>query len=365
MVGIVAGALVGVVVLSGIVGYFFRQKCSKDKDEDDAAHFYDGSENPFGTVNSAYGNQSRGDMRRESQMLADGMDDGMDGNSIHQMSELGHNNGPVGMGMYNGGMPQDPYSNVNAIPVGGIMGAGGAGAAAAAGAYGLNRADTSVSGGHGMPMSGSNGNLPGLSRNDTMNPRPPTMIQRHYAAQQQMAMNNSGPPPMPSFQPGQVVDPSTYYPSNQLNQAGPYPSFQPAGGPAALSHQSSMRNGPGGNLARNGTLSNEGHGNMDEYPARSGTPEYNNPQQYFHQAHDSFSSQTVPFGESPDRRMNDAPMPDYASQATTLPGYPNPYARDTSQMVEGNARAKRTLSVRNGGLDDGGDNVRNSVYGGM
>lgn len=85
----------------------------------------------------------------------------------------------------------------------------------------------------------------------------------------------------------------------------------------------------------------------------------------FHQAHDSFSSQNVPFGDSPDRRMN-VPA-DYASQTSSLPPYSNPYARDTSGMVEGGARAKRTLSVRNGGLDDvnGGDNLRDSVYGGM
>lgn len=216
------------VVLSGIIGYVFRTRCKNDKDDE-----FEG-ENPFGDLDGAYGaNQTRGEMRRDSQLLPD-----EDDASIHQMSEMGH------------------YAT--AAPV---MAAGaGMGAAAA---YGLNRAPTSAS------------NLPGLARSDTVNPRPPTMIQRHYAA-----MNNQPAAPMPSFQPGQIVNPGQYYPSAQMNQAGPYPNFSAgagagvgaAAGAAGMRDRAASPENAYGHHQQQHSLDNG-------IPMRSGTPEYQNPQQ--------------------------------------------------------------------------------------
>lgn len=302
--GIVAGALVGVVVLSGIVGYFFRTKCSNKNDADD----YDG-ENPFGTIDNAYGSsgQSRAELRRDSQLLADGADDA----SIHQMSELGHGS-------------SSGYAMV-----------GGAGAAAA-GAYGLNRANTTMT-----------NTPPGLQRADTVTPRPPTMIQRHYA---NMAAHQ------PQFQPGQIVQPGQYYSTNPSNQSGPYPSFPPgmmAAGAAAA--------GAGYGHSRGYSSEQQQYGDMP--PQRSGTPEHQNVQQYFHQAHDSYSS-------TANATMGAGTMPGGGGAAGANPFESQQGATARQQAGDGmdsQTRARRTLSVRNGGLDDPseGGAVRDSVYGGM
>jgi len=315
-VGIVAGALVGVVVLSGIVGYFFRTKCSNKNDDD-----YDG-ENPFGTIDNAYGaNQSRGEMRRDSQLLAD--DD-----SIHQMSEMGHNsnNGHGGYAM-----------------------AGAAAAAGGAAAYGLNRANTTMTN---AP--------PGLQRADTVTPRPPTMIQRHYA---NMAAHTNNPMPNgQSFQPGQIVNPGGYYPSSQINQSGPYPSFPPGGGQAAAAGAAGA--GYGHSRGFSNDQQQQGYASQD-LPVRSGTPEYNNPQQYFHQAHDSYSSMANASGAAAGSANN--PFGSSNNLSGAAAGYGQAGAASSTARQPGmdsQTRARRTLSVRNGGLDDP-EGVRDSVYGGM
>lgn len=325
---------------------------------------------------------SRSELRRDSQLLAD------EGDSIHQMSELGH-----GMGGMGG------YGN-NAAPIG-AMGAG----AAAAGAYALHRGDSTGQ--------NNNANLPGLQRGDTMNPRPPTMIQRHYAQQQQQQQSV---PQMPSFQPGQIV-----YPSAQINQSGPYPTFPnnngnngiPIGGVFPSSGNSNNGHGGGGDLNRNQSYreqypsnamnggdyqygdNNDYTDNMQQQQQRSGTPEYANPQQYFHQASDSFGSGVgvaSPFDDgnaSPARNamqgqqgqgqqyqqhhqynnsMNaryDAALHNNGGPSETLYADNQPYTsggRDGA--MKGSERAKRTLSVRNGGAIDE-EGPRDSVYGGM
>lgn len=379
------------VVLSGIVGYVFRTKCSNKNDEDD----FDG-ENPFGSMDhdGGFGHRtgaSRSELRRDSQLLAD------EGDSIHQMSELGHGMG--GMGGMGGG-----YGN-NAAPIG-AMGAG----AAAAGAYALHRGDSTGQ---------NSNNLPGLQRGDTMNPRPPTMIQRHYAAQQHQQQQQSVPH-MPSFQPGQIV-----YPSAQINQSGPYPTFPNNNGNAAVpiggvfpssgnSNNGHGGGGGGGNLNRNQSYreqypTNAMNGNGDyqygdnnnDYAdnimqqQRSGTPEYANPQQYFHQASDSFGSGvgvSSPFDDgnaSPARnamqqgqgqqyqhhnhQYNNSMNARYDAALNNNNNGPSealyadnqPYSsggRDGA--MKGSERAKRTLSVRNGGAIDE-EGPRDSVYGGM
>lgn len=344
-----AGALVGVVVLSGIIGYFFRTKCRNSKDEDYIDNDYDGT-NPFGSIDNAYGgNGSRGDLRRDSHLLMDD-DDGQ--NSVHQMSELGHDrvfvggdSGMAGSGIY-----------ANAAPV--MAGV----AAGAAGAYALNRSPTSTS------------PLPGLARADTVNPRPPTMIQRHYAHQQ--AQGLQGPPPaMPSFQPGQIVNAGAYFPSNQSNQSGPYPSFPPTSIPVG----GYVQRGPSTrDISQLRTISPENtmYANVSasatsELPHRSGTPEFSNPQQYFHSLQDSdVGNSAVP---SPAR---DLPMPGQASMygdhgaASGSQGYG---ASDVLESYSGTPAGQngrhsdeqaKTLIVRNGNVHDI-DIVRDSVYGGM
>jgi len=301
------------------------------------------------------GAPSRSELRRDSQLLADESD------SIHQMSELGH-----GVGSYG-----------NAAPI--AMGAG-----AAAGAYALNR---------GNSTGNNNQNLPGLQRNDTMNPRPPTMIGRHYAAQAQQ-----GPPPMPSFQPGQIVYPAGH------NQSGPYPAFGggvPVGGVFPSSGSSNGHH----DLNRNPTYreqypsnannigdyyQQQDNGYEQQQPQRSGTPEHANPQQYFHQASDSFGSGIG--NPSPFDDMNASPARNQMQQQAVNfgnMGYNNSnLGYDQSQQqyeqlqpsnaaigygqlssregaMKGSDRAKRTLSVRNGGAVDGDDAPRDSVYGGM
>ena len=305
-------------------------------------------------------------------MLAD------EGDSIHQMSELGHG----GVNSYG-----------NAAPIG-AMGAG----AAAAGAYALHRGDST----------GQNNNLPGLQRGDTMNPRPPTMIQRHYAQQQHQQQM---PQQMPSFQPGQIV-----YPSAQINQSGPYPTFPnnsnnvPVGGVFPSSGNS---NNGHSDLNRNQSYreqqqqypSNAMNGNGDyqyqdndyandmQQQHRSGTPEYANPQQYFHQASDSFGSGvgvSSPFDDgnaSPARHHNNNVLQSQQGQqqyqydngrydagllndngASKTLYAPEPYLQQQNSSREipmkGSERAKRTLSVRNGGAVDD-ETPRDSVYGGM
>ena len=326
VVGIVAGALVGVVVLSGIVGYFFRTKCNKKEDTD-----YD--ENPFGNMDAAYGAAgaaaTRSEMRRDSQLLAD--DD-----SVHQMSELGHGNNP-NMNTYGSGNGGSAYGG-NAGNYA-MAGAGAAAAAGAAGAYGLNRGNSTA---HGTPP-------PGLSRNDTVTPRPPTMIQRHYA---NMAQHNSNP--MPSFQPGQVIQPGQFFPTGQMNQSGPYPSFPPGAAPAVGGAAAAAGYAQGHQRGYSHEQQQQQQEQYSDMPQRSGTPEHSNVQQtYFHQAHDSYSSQ------------NTGPA---AGVRTSGGGLHNPFESSNSlQQREGvmdpNVRARRTLSVRNGGMDD--VEVRNSVYGGM
>lgn len=347
----------GVVVLSGIVGYVFRTKCSNKNDEDD----FDG-ENPFGNMddNGGFGHRhgaSRSELRRDSQLLAD------EGDSIHQMSELGHG------GAYG-----------NAAPIG-AMGAG----AAAAGAYALHR-DNSIGNNNGN-------NLPGLQRNDTMNPRPPTMIQRHYAAQaqQQGMMGQQQQPQMPSFQPGQIV-----YPSAQINQSGPYPSFPlpnsnpasavPVGGvfPSGNSNNGHQQQQYPSNAMNDYQYGTDNDGYVNEMqPQRSGTPEYANPQQYFHGPSDSFSSGagiSSPFEDS-----NASPARNVLQQGqySTSPPQHQQFGRyDTNTQgmqenllytnngaqrdnaMKGSDRARRTLSVRNGGAVDE-DAPRDSVYGGI
>ena len=360
--GIVAGALVGVVVLSGIVGYVFRTKCSHKNDEDD----FDG-ENPFGNVDDTHGGAfggggghrsgaSRSELRRDSQLLAD------EGDSIHQMSELGHG------GSYG-----------NTAPIG-AMGAG----AATAGAYALHR-DNST----GNSNNNNNNNLPGLSRNDTMNPRPPTMIQRHYAAQAQQQQ-------MPSFQPGQIV-----YPSASMNQNGPYPSFPQSGGGVPVGgvfnsnanqqQQQYPSNAMNDYQYGGDNEGYEGQQGQGQYPQRSGTPEYANPQQYFHQASDSFSSGVgiqSPFEDanaSPARNNNTTAF-NNQHQTQYVPSqqqqqqygyeqhrqpmeanetlYSSAQATGRDGAMKGSDRARRTLSVRNGGAVDD-ETPRDSVYGGM
>lgn len=334
-------------------------------------------------------------MRRDSQLLAD------EGDSIHQMSELGHG-----------------YSSSNAAPIA----AAGAAMGAGAGAYALHRGNSTAN-------SQGGASLPGLQRNDTMNPRPPTMIQRHYAGQayaqqqqQQQQMHQMHQQQMPSFQPGQIV-----YPNMSSNQSGPYPTFQPSPGnvqvggvfPAStggdLNRNQSYReqqqqqypsnavvgNDYGGyGTSQDGHNNNNGYGsqqdhlNNDNVPQRSGTPEYANPQQYFHQASDSFSSSAGIGGgggvQSPFDDGNASPARNYghplnSNQQQQCTGYNNntgyngngnegmetlyPQQQQQSHGRDGNVRvaerAKRTLSVRNGGavLDD--DAPRDSVYGGM
>lgn len=391
--GIVAGALVGVVVLSGIIGYFFRTKCRTDKDDD--ANDYDGT-NPFGSIDNAYGSSaSRGDLRRESQMLAD--ED--DAASAHQMSELGHG----GDRMY-----------ANAAPA--MMGAGAGAGVGAVGAYGLNRA----------PTSGSS-SLPGLARSDTVNPRPPTMIQRHFAHQQQQQqyMNQ---PPMPSFQPGQIVSQPSYFPGGQSNQSGPYPSFAAGAGvppsnngyssssyPDAvmqqygsnyrsISPEQSMH--PGYASDRYQQSGNGGHSAPAELPQRSGTPEFTNPQQYFHAVNDSYSASAQnsparlggngnghsalpsidvdgqgPFadynqqyqgqsqypsrGQLADDREQDDVIDAYRGVPAPSQQYNQQYSNQlrSGPTMNPAERGKRTLSVRNGHPDS--DTVRESIYGGM
>lgn len=341
-------------MLSGIVGYFFRTKCSNKNDQDD----FDG-ENPFGNMDDGFGGApTRSELRRDSQLLAD------DSDSIHQMSELGH-----GAGSYS-----------NATPI--AMGAG-----AAAGACALNRGNSTNDNNY--------DNLPGLQRNDTMNPRPPTMIQRHYAAQAQQGMAPPQPPAMPSFQPGQIV-----YPAGQHNQSGPYPAFGggvPIGGvfPSSSSnnglHYPSNATGDYGvggyQQDNNGYDQQFQQQQQQDLPQRSGTPEHANPQQYFHQASDSFGSGIG--GPSPFDDGNASParnqMPyqhqgqhqaNFSNNGYNTNGYNDTQGYEHQSSYEqvkpiregamkGSERAKRTLSVRNGGAGDADDMPRDSVYGGM
>jgi hypothetical protein len=187
---------------------------------------------------------------------------------------------------------------------------------------------------------------------------------------------------MPMFQPGQIIAPGAYY--NQGNPAYP-PGYPPHQQPMygqldrAYSNASSYGQPPPGHGMQQGAavsrqpsaVSNYGPSgpvlpdpfaerslsplNEGEEPLRSGTPDNPNPQQtYYHRHNDSANS------------TNQA-----VSAAAGAPGAIE-YVAPTRDHDDGwnEMRAKRTLSVRNGGLDapefdDKRNSASSDAYGGI
>ncbi|GAA5905224.1 hypothetical protein JCM8208_000321 [Rhodotorula glutinis] len=152
VIGIVAGAVVGIIVVAGVAVWLFKKKFSRDDDDDQVSPF------------------DRDEFRRASVMLDD-VDEAHHYEAAAAAAQYSHSHGHS---------PQmSEYSMHEMYP---------------GGATGLGRSETLMSSGSG------GGVLPGLARGQTlMNPRPPTMISNHYAHQQQQQQF------MPSYAPGQVV----------------------------------------------------------------------------------------------------------------------------------------------------------------
>lgn len=324
----------GVIILATIIGYLYRQKWGR-RDEPE--------ESPF----------DRDDFRRESVLLDDGnYDNG--GRGSPQMSQ--YNNGGLGR---------------------------------------------------------SNSSLPGLTRNGS-GPRPPTTLMNHYNHQQQMMPSfapgqvvptsqggfsgpqpsfgggyGGSPPPMELYggypmAPGQQnqLDRGLYQSQHQ-HQSHPYAA-------AALVHshsQPQLRQAPQyypqqATLERNPSLGSTYSNNDLPLPplahstpssrsshtgedrplslvkeeseptySRSGTPTNSNVQQsYFsHRHNESASSRRV----RPESRETSAPSYEtgYARGEGNLFGRPRTPMDGVDAEAEKAARAQRTLSVRNGGLD--------------
>ncbi|GAA5941439.1 hypothetical protein JCM3775_004927 [Rhodotorula graminis] len=153
VIGIVAGAVVGIIVVAGVAVWLFKKKFSRDDDDDQVSPF------------------DRDEFRRASVMLDD-VDEAHHYEAAAAAAQYAHSHGHS---------PQmSEYSMHEMYP---------------GGATGLGRSETLMSNGSG------GGVLPGLARGQTlMNPRPPTMISNHYAHHQQQQQQF-----MPSYAPGQVV----------------------------------------------------------------------------------------------------------------------------------------------------------------
>ncbi|BGP15541.1 hypothetical protein JCM10213v2_003520 [Rhodosporidiobolus nylandii] len=162
VVGVVAGALVGIVVLAAAAVWVFKRFNRSTDDDDDHLSPFD-----------------KDDFRRQSVMLDDVDGAVAGGGYAHSLSSYRNGVGASSAGMM---------------------------AAAGGGFHSPQMSEHSLHSLHGETGyygHGPQGSLPGLARGGTLNnPRPPTMIQNHYAHQQAFGGG------MPSFQPGQIVNPS-------------------------------------------------------------------------------------------------------------------------------------------------------------
>jgi hypothetical protein len=134
-------------------------------------------------------------------------------------------------------------------------------------------------------------NIPGLQRNNTFDPRPPAMFERHaYNASPVQPHFNA--PPMPSFQPGQIVNHNFGAPQ-QPNYAASEGGWGVAAAYAQPQHLQ-----PGGYLERQASVASQypdergyqppkqqGYrpANEHDYPPQNGrgSPVDDNPQQFY------------------------------------------------------------------------------------
>ncbi|GAA6042562.1 hypothetical protein JCM8097_003130 [Rhodosporidiobolus ruineniae] len=221
VVGIVIGAIAGIVVLATAAVWVFKY-FNRERDDDDQISPFD-----------------KDDFRRQSVMLDD-VDDG------YARSLTGHFAGPPGGG--GGGFHSPQMSEHSLHSMHGELGMMGAGAGM------LGRSNTVLSAGHnGGPA------LPGVARNGTLHaPRPPTMLQHHYAAHQHQQQYGAGPGAMPSFQPGQIVAPP---PAAYGAAPRGFPDVYAGAGPspyAAAGLYPSTAAGVGANLDRSLTSASAG-----------------------------------------------------------------------------------------------------------
>ncbi|GAA6023582.1 hypothetical protein JCM10207_005722 [Rhodosporidiobolus poonsookiae] len=190
VVGIVAGAIAGIVILAAAAVWLFK-KVNRDSDDDDQVSPFDKDE-----------------FRRASVMLDD-VDDGYS-HSLGSYRNAGHGGGAGQGGFHSPQMSEHSLQDLSGL-----------------GAMGLGRSGTMMSAGSaGGGMHG--GALPGLARGGTLHsPRPPTMIQNHYAHQQAQQAQYGV---MPSFQPGQIVAPPPA--AYGAGAGGGYPDVYGGAGPS-------------------------------------------------------------------------------------------------------------------------------------